>query len=181
MIPQKPHHGTQRLVNLGSFLKEDKKKLTIEIAEDEADDVNHTPDLQQHKRPPRALKPTLQESSGSQRKTVHKAQDPIIGEQVDLNKKFSNSMNLSKDMFQSQIGEGENIEEREEMDQFEEGKSIDMDLDIQLGKQETEIENPDDDLEKEFANQMKSVGMNLKELQSQQLLLEKLRCKMEKF
>ena len=41
-----------------------------------------------------------------------------------------------------------------------------MDLDIRLGKQETEIENPDDDLEKEFANQMKSVGMNLKELQS---------------
>lgn len=41
-----------------------------------------------------------------------------------------------------------------------------MDLDIQLEKQETEIENPDADLEKEFANQMKSVGMNLKELQS---------------
>lgn len=41
-----------------------------------------------------------------------------------------------------------------------------MDLDIQIGKQATEIENPDEDLEKEFANQMKSVGMNLKELQS---------------
>jgi hypothetical protein len=41
-----------------------------------------------------------------------------------------------------------------------------MDLDIQLGKQETEVENPDADLEKEFANQMKSVGVDLKALQS---------------
>lgn len=131
MIPLKPHHGTQKLVNLGSFLKDDKKKLTIEIAE-EADDIDHAADVQQHTRPPRALKPTQQESSGSQRKTVHKAQDPIIGEQVDLNKKFSNSMNLSKDMFQST--NGEQIDEQEEIDQFEEGKSIDMDLDIRLGK-----------------------------------------------
>lgn len=100
MIPQKPHHGTQKLVNLGSFLKDDKKKLTIDIMEDEADDVNYSADLQQHKRPSRALKPTQQESSGSQRKPLHKAHDPIIGEQMDLNKKFSNSMNLSKDMFQ---------------------------------------------------------------------------------
>ena len=98
MIPLKPHHGTQKLVNLGSFLKDDQKKLTIEITEDEADDVD-LKDLQQYSRPPRALKATQQESSGSQRKTVHKAHDPIIGEQVDLNKKFSNSMNMSKDMF----------------------------------------------------------------------------------
>ena len=164
LVPQKPHHGTQKLVNLGSILKDEKKKLTIEIIEDDDDDVNHTPDIQHHKRPPRPLKPTQQESSGSQRKTVHKAHDPIIGEQVDLNKKFSNSMNLSKDMFQST--NGENIDEQEEIDQFEEGKSIDMDLDIQLGKQETEVENPDADLEKEFANQMKSVGVDLKALQS---------------
>ena len=105
MIPQKPHHGTQKLVNLGSFLKADKKKLSIEILEDEADDVDL--DVQQHKRAPRALKPTQQESSGSQRKTIHMAHDAVIGEGTpkDLNKKFTESMNMSKDMFESTNGE----------------------------------------------------------------------------
>lgn len=132
MIPQKPHHGTQKLVNLGSFLKDDKKKLSIEILEDEADDVDL--DVQQHKRASRALKPTQQESSGSQRKTVHKVHDAVIreGAPKDLNKKFTESMNMSKDMFEST--NGENIQVQQEIDQFEEGKSIDMDLDIPLVK-----------------------------------------------